>query len=247
MNHDPIASLSEAVERLETSRRDAIDGLEAAAAALTEVAPGRSAAATRDLKAASKRVADAAGKVGSLQFHGSYKGTNASFLPAPDRRMLASIALAAAVLLGGWVFLIATLAAAQLEPGQRLALGGTWILIGVVAGFLAAAILLAYGFRPVNVALRSVDGQTAEVEQSAEVRARRRLERQLAQATRDANRATKRAEKAENEAQTARAEARTSAQRARDAVAERDRMAAADDAGGNGEVDRATARRAATG
>jgi len=244
VNPDPVASLHEAIRDLEKSRRRAIDELAAAREALNDAPGGKSAAATKTTKEAAKRTADAADRVGSLQFNGSYKGTNASFLPSGDRRMLAGIALAAAVLFGGWVFLIATLAAAQLEPGQRLALGGTWILIGLVAGFLVVAVLIAYGFRTVHIALRSVDGETAEVERSAEVRARKRLERQLAQASRDAERAQKRAEKIEADLDAARARADAAEAKAATAAEERDELAAR--AEGNGAVDKETAVKTAS-
>lgn len=238
MDGDPVASLNTALGQLEKTRRQSIKGLEEAASTVAEAAKGRSSAAGRDLRAAAKQAAAAAERLGSLQFHGSYKGTNASFLGATERRLLAGIAIGAAALLGGWIFLIATLAAARLEPGQELALGGVWILVGLVAGFLLVALALAYGFRPVHVSLRAVDGEVAEVDRAEELRARRRLERQVNQATRDAERATKRAEKAEAESDQLRARLDEAEERVR-SLAEQASVEP------NGSVDKATGEQAA--
>jgi hypothetical protein len=209
MTGDPVASLNEAIQKLERHRRRAIDALGTASEAFATAQKSRSAAATRDAKESAAAIQAAAKRLGDLQFHGSYKGTNASFLPAPDRRLLSGVAVAAAALLAGWMFLVATLVAARLEPGQKVVFGGLWILVAVVGGFLAASIVLAYGFRSVHVTVRAVDGEVAEAERSEDVRARQRLERQLSQASREAERATRRADKADNDAAAARSEVRT--------------------------------------
>lgn len=196
MQGDPIVALTDAVKQFETDRRRSLEALAVATEALESARRSRSASAAKGLSAAVTEVRAASDRLSRVQFHGSYKGTNASFLPAQDRRFLAAISVGAAALLAGWVFLIATLAAARLETGQKLAFGGIWILVTVVAGFLAVAVALAYGFKAVNVELRSVDGEIAQVERSEELRARRRLERQLAQAAKEAERAHKRASEA---------------------------------------------------
>ena len=227
MTGDPVASLNEAIQQLERHRRRAIDALGTATETLAAAQKSRSAAATRDVKESAAAVQSAAKRLGNLQFHGSYKGTNASFLPAADRRLLSGVAVAAASLLAGWMFLVATLVAARLEPGQKVVFGGFWILVAVVGGFLAAAIVLAYGFRSVHVTVRAVDGEIAEAERSEDVRARKGLERQLSQASREAERATRRADKADNDAAAARSEARTAERKLREAAAaEKSRMQA---------------------
>jgi hypothetical protein len=218
MAGDPVASLNDAIQKLDEHRRRAVAALESASEVVASAQKSRSAAAGKELKEAASTLSSAAERVGGLQFHGSYKGTNASFLPAADRRTLSGVAVAAAALLAGWMFLVATLVAARLEPGQKLSFSGLWILVAVVGGFLVGAVVLAYGFRSVHVSVRAVDGEIAEAERSEDVRARQRLERQLGQATREADRATKRAEKAEASAASARTEARSAERKLRDSI-----------------------------
>lgn len=208
MQGDPIAALDEAVKQFESDRRRSLEAVARAADAVEAARRSRSGSAAKALSEAAGELKAAVDRLSRVQFHGSYKGTNASFLPAQDRRLLAAIAVGASAVLAGWVFLIATLAAARLETGQTLALGGLWILVAVVAGFLIVSVALAYGFRSVAVELRSVEGELAQMERSDEIRARKRLERQLAQATKDAERAHKRATEAIADADALRAAAR---------------------------------------